>query len=148
MLGVERTEYNEHMRQYMATRRAERRARLIKLSGGVCARGCGQPGVEFNHRDRTEKRFGLDKRGMDRKWSTVLEEWAKCELLCVEHHLEYTRQQYANGEIRPWNDRTYRPQVCGTARSYEEARCRCDQCRTAKSMYRRKEVSYAEVIAP
>jgi hypothetical protein len=133
------------MAVYMANRRAERRRQLIELAGGACAR-CGAPGEEFNHRDRTTVSFRLSGKGLDGPWESILIELAKCELLCRVHHREYTKKQYTDGEIRPWNDKRDVPYVCGTARKYQEQKCKCPRCKTAKAMYRAKKIKYDEVI--
>lgn len=134
---------NEYMRQYMATRRANRLATLKRMSNDVCAK-CGEPGEEFNHLERKEKLFGLDSKGMDRPWESILAEWGKCEFLCRVCHLEYTAGQYARGEIRPWNARLSEPLVHATSRCYNEMPCRCAPCKAAKRAYRNKMCRYDE----
>ena len=70
----------------------ERKIELIKLSGGVCKK-CGykknNAALSFHHLDPSTKKFGLDIRACsNRKWSVLLEEVAKCELLCLNCHAE------------------------------------------------------------
>lgn len=142
------TDYNEYMRIYMARRRADRRGRLLEMSGGSCARCASTEELEFNHLDRETKLFDLSLKGMDRSWSFILLEWEKCELLCKSCHLDYTRKQWAEGQIVPWNKGLRGVElVCGTARCYSEKPCRCGQCRAAKRAYRNKEIDYHSPVA-
>lgn len=109
---------------------------------------CGtEEKLEFNHRDRLAKSFTLSGRGLDTAWERLLLEADKCDILCGEHHLEYTAQQYASGEIRPWNDGKDIPQVHGTARCYHETGCRCVDCRYAKKLYRAKLIDSWTVVS-
>ena len=134
------------MAKYMRERRAKRRLALLEYLGGQC-KVCGTTeNLEFNHRVRTEKSFTLSGRGLDTSWERLIEEADKCDVLCSEHHLEYTRTQYAKGEIVPWNKGTHIPYVCGTARSYHATGCRCTDCRYAKKLYRNKEINSWEVV--
>lgn len=133
------------MKNYMAARRVERRRQLIEMSGGSCVKCNSKEDLEFNHLDREQKLFNLSGCHLDKAWSKILDEWKKCELVCKVHHLEYTRKQYENLEIRPWNDNTGLPYVHGTVRCYQETKCKCDPCREAKRLYRSKYIGYDEV---
>lgn len=54
-----RDSYNEYMRQYMKRYRDQRRADAIELLGGRCV-DCGSTeDLEFDHIDRSEKRFTI-----------------------------------------------------------------------------------------
>ena len=133
----------------MAKRRTERRLLLIEMSGGECVR-CGNNDIdtlEFNHLDRFDKLFQLDKRGMDKSWEKIVAEWEKCELLCPACHREYTRGQYSRGEITSWSKDLHGEYLHGTARMYHEKKCRCERCRTAKRMYRAKLCRQEDVVA-
>lgn len=139
------------MAAYMATRREARRSKLIDLAGGKCQQ-CGSTNtLEFNHRDRVEKAFSLSGAGLDKAWDKILAELAKCELLCSECHARYTKSQYDNGEIIPWNkgrSQTTRLELTwehGTARMYSERKCKCEWCRQAKRLYRNKIIGYNDV---
>lgn len=134
------------MAKYMRERRAKRRLKLLEYRGGQCKVCNTTKNLEFNHRDRADKSFGLSGRGLDKPWSTLLLEADKCDVLCTEHHLAYTRKQYSVGEIRPWNDGRSIPYIHGTARCYHETACRCADCRHAKKLYRAKEIDSWEVV--
>lgn len=133
------------MAVYMAERRASRREILIEHFGGKCQK-CGRAdNLEFNHLDRATKKFVLSGCHLDKAWKTILEEAAKCELVCQECHLAYTREQYASGEI-PAHNKNHDPYVHGTARCYQENACREPLCQLAKREYRAKRLGYTEPV--
>ncbi len=84
---------NEEMRVYMAERRLGRRQKLLDMSGNRCVRCGSTECLEFNHLDRETKLFRLSGKDLDRSWEIILEEWAKCELLCSSCHKKYTSNQ-------------------------------------------------------
>jgi len=138
---------NEYMKQYMANRRVERRVKLIEMSGGCC-RVCGSTeGLEFNHIDRSNKNFVLSGKGLDKAWTKILEEHAKCELLCSQHHKDYTQKQWANGELTAWNKGLHGDYQHGSPRTYHDLKCRCEKCKLAKRMYREGKIGNGDVIA-
>lgn len=70
----------------------ERKAKLIDMAGGGCIR-CGynksNRALSFHHRDRTTKEFGISLNNLwSKKWEVLLEEFAKCDLLCMNCHAE------------------------------------------------------------
>lgn len=140
------------MRQYMAERRVKRRNQLIELSGGKCQQCGALENLEFDHRDRAEKKFTLSGAPLDRAWTTILEEHAKCDLLCKTCHLQHTAKQWADGELQAHNKGISRsgevlpPYVHGTMRRYQEKECRCEHCRAAKKAYRAKRITYHEIL--
>ena len=133
------------MAVYMAERRASRRAILIEQFGSKCQKCGSTDNLEFNHLDRSTKKFVLSGCHLDKSWKAILEEAAKCELLCRGCHNEYTRQQFARGELVPSNKNTSE-YLHGTARTYTEINCRCPRCRRAKVAYRAKETHYTEQV--
>lgn len=134
------------MAEYMANRRDKRRDKLVALAGGKCEQCGSLDRLEFNHRNRKDKLFGLSGAGLDKSWPTILVELDKCDLLCYTCHKRYTVGQWSSGEIRPWNDKTDLPYEHGTARMYQETKCKCGLCVTAKRMYRNKELGYDQII--
>jgi hypothetical protein len=52
--------------------------------------------LEFHHRDRKSKEFGLAARGMTRSYESLCEEASKCLLLCSNCHA-----QVEAGILRP-----------------------------------------------
>ena len=83
---------NEYMREYMKARRDRRRTELLELLGGECSRCSSKDGLHFDHIDRSTRSFGLSGAGLDRAWSAILEEAAKCQLLCETCHQAKTRE--------------------------------------------------------
>lgn len=78
---------------YSQTKRAVRRKlELIKLAGGSCSR-CGYnkniSALEFHHVNAKTKKFSLDSRSLSNSSiERVIEEYAKCILLCSNCHAE------------------------------------------------------------
>jgi 5-methylcytosine-specific restriction endonuclease McrA len=101
--------YHEHYRRYgdlyrqraKARRekvRAELQTNLLKyLSDKRCVK-CGENDpvvLEFDHLRPAEKSFGIARaisNGM--KWSTILEEIKKCQILCANCHKRKTAQEF------------------------------------------------------
>ena len=71
--------------------RTRRRLELIALAGGECIK-CGyskcSAALVFHHRDPSQKKFVLSRAGIQRSRSEVMEEFAKCDLLCANCHAE------------------------------------------------------------
>lgn len=70
----------------------KRKFELIKLSGGKCSI-CGYnknlAALTFHHKDFKDKDFKLDMRSLsNRKESSTLSEFKKCQLLCHNCHAE------------------------------------------------------------
>lgn len=87
------------MREYQNRRRGALRAELISLLGGKCAR-CEATGVlQFDHIDPKTKLFPIAD-GLDKPRAILLQEVAKCQLLCVPHHTEKNIEDgtYLRGE--------------------------------------------------
>lgn len=132
-----RETYNEYLRTYRAERRIVRRSALIAMLGGKCVDCGATDNLEFNHIDPSTKLFSIGD-GIDKKWETILDEVAKCDLRCVPHHRELTSRQHAEGLLpAPWNA-VGEPPPHGSAACYA-AGCREDRCRQARSIYRDKE---------
>lgn len=137
---------NEYMKDYMRERRVRRRLAMVELLGGVCVRCGTQENLEFNHIDPTQKTYDISKI-QDGKWSVLVEELAKCELLCHDHHLEATLEQVADGLLKVGgHNKNLAPLEHGTPRKYNEDKCRCGECRTAKVFYRDKRIGYRDSI--
>lgn len=135
------------MAKYMRERRAKRRQQLLDYRGGMCKVCKTTENLEFNHRDRLDKLFQLSGKALDKTWELLLIEADKCDVLCNQHHLEFTRQQYASGEIKPWNKYMSKiPLMHGTARRYHQGKCRCADCKYAKRLYRAKQIDSWEVV--
>jgi hypothetical protein len=71
--------------------RRRTKARLVDLLGGCCMR-CGYAehvaALVFHHRDPRSKSFAISVDGVPRAWRRLVEEAAKCDLLCANCHRE------------------------------------------------------------
>ena len=79
-------------RKRTAEKGSNRKSQLISLAGGKCLK-CNYVGtprtMTFHHRDPSVKSFGLDQASMRSKnWTLVLQEFTKCDLLCIRCHYE------------------------------------------------------------
>lgn len=69
-----------------------RKKELIKLAGGSCKK-CGYNKnsrvLTFHHRDPNQKCFGLTLNKLwSKKWEVILEEFKKCDMYCLNCHME------------------------------------------------------------
>lgn len=72
----------------------ERKRKLIELAGNKCSqceykyRG-SERALSFHHRNPDEKLFGLSMNNLwSKKWEVILEEFQKCDMLCLVCHAE------------------------------------------------------------
>jgi hypothetical protein len=88
-----KSKYHQSNTYECQLRRAEyRKSFLIEQKGGCCQK-CGYNkspcALCFHHRDPQLKRIPLDSRSLSNtKWSLILEEAEKCDLLCLNCHAE------------------------------------------------------------
>lgn len=75
----------------VARRRRKVKELLVEYKGGKCER-CGYDkcirALDFHHKDRDEKSFGLSSKGHTFSLSRGKTEVDKCELLCANCHRE------------------------------------------------------------
>lgn len=95
----------DYVRKYYL-RGLERKKQLVEMKGGKC-QTCGYCKclrcLTFHHRDASLKEFSLTMReiaGMS--WESVLKELEKCDLLCLNCHMELEdeigRSKYKSGQ--------------------------------------------------
>jgi hypothetical protein len=82
-------------------RAKERKLILINMLGGSCE-SCGYcknySALAFHHKDPKNKKFNIDSRQCsNRSCKTLLEEVAKCSLLCMNCHMELHHPQCSIG---------------------------------------------------
>lgn len=82
---------NKHL-QYQKKRGTERKTKLIIMSGGSCNK-CGYnkciASLSFHHLNPPDKLFHLDMASLcHRSWTSILSEYSKCQLLCLNCHTE------------------------------------------------------------
>ena len=79
------------MSESVSERRRRVKALLVEEAGGACVL-CGYAtysgALQFHHRDRATKSFGLSLRGVTRSIDLLREEAKKCVLLCANCHAE------------------------------------------------------------
>lgn len=112
--------------------RAERKAKAIDLLGGECVECGSTKGLEFDHIKRERKdNYHCISAFIDAKWSRVLVELKKCQLLCKPCHIKKTH-----------TDRGFKPSGTHGRSFYVTAKCRCNICKQdrklAQQEYRRK----------
>jgi 5-methylcytosine-specific restriction endonuclease McrA len=102
-------------------------------------------GLEFDHIDKATKLFTLSGAGLDKAWQKILDELAKCQLLCSECHKIKTSIMVDH--IGGHNKILEQDLLHGTARMYTLKGCRCSMCRLAKKRYRNKEILINELAS-
>jgi 5-methylcytosine-specific restriction endonuclease McrA len=109
----------ERRRGYNKGWRQARRARLVEMLGGKCVRCGDMEDLEFDHIDPSTKVFAICA-GLSKAWDVLVEEAAKCQLLCKPCHVA------KGAEDRPELQH-------GTYYVYWYWNCRCDLCRAANT---------------
>ena len=76
----------------------ERKVKLIELMGGKCVK-CGYKknysALSFHHKYPNEKETTLDMRSLsNNSWAKISAEASKCELLCMNCHMETHHPQH------------------------------------------------------
>jgi transposase-like protein len=81
-------------KERVAEKRRELKDRLVREAGGRCVL-CGYDrclgALEFHHRDRKTKLFGIAMKGRTKSFEKLLAEARKCALLCANCHAEVER---------------------------------------------------------
>lgn len=80
----------KNMAEYMKKRRAKRRAELVSMLGGKCAKCNFTQDLEFDHIDASSKLFHISGKELDKPMAILIAEVNKCQLLCYVHHREKT----------------------------------------------------------
>lgn len=121
---------------------AERRARWFRNK--KCARCESTDNLELDHIDQNNK---WTHRIWSYSWKKIMEETAKCQVLCHDCHWTKTRDE----------DMQYKGLVHGTLNGYKYHGCRCAACRKAnvdsvnewrwRTGRRKKRSAYAPVYA-
>lgn len=85
------------------------RVKLLKLlMDNPCACGESNPlYLQFHHRDPTDKEHNIATMVAESYgWETVLQEVAKCDILCVKCHIDLTSVQQGNWKIEALKELT------------------------------------------
>lgn len=101
---------------------AKKKLRYIEILGGVCVKCGSVDRLEVDHIDPSTKTVNPTKL-WSRKHEIIMEELAKCQLLCKDCHQEKTSaERVANRNLQH-----------GEYGMYKWYKCRCQPCRDANS---------------
>ena len=90
-----REENKENRLEYAKAHRDKRRAYCREYLGGKCV-VCGTThNLQFDHIKREEKKYNITEK-LTIKFDNLKEELDKCQLLCVDCHLEKTAKEWAD----------------------------------------------------
>ena len=117
---------NAYMAAYMKRWYDRRHAEAVAALGGHCARCLETDELQFDHIDPSTKSMTIAK-----MWTASEErfqaELAKCQLLCVPHHLEKTLAERGMTAARGTHGSLSSYRYCGPPK--------CDDCKQAKRDY-------------
>lgn len=119
--------------EYQNRRYHERRALMISILGGMCAKCGSTDELEMDHVDPKSKVYSFTQIVL-RSLKVFLDEVAKCQLLCGKCHTSKTVFDAGN-----------KPAEHGTLSMYRY--CKCEPCRAAKSAYSREYSLRSSVVA-
>ena len=125
----------------------DKRQQLVELAGSICA-ACGTKGTvfEFDHIDPDTKAFRLTGSDMTRSWESLLNEFFKCQLLCLDCHKKKTSEErrvakrrsglnFTTSRSSPRGWRASPSVSCArAARSMSKASCAPANGRTSRAM--------------
>jgi hypothetical protein len=119
-------EYNAHMAAYMKEWYERRRAEAVAALGGHCAWCDETENLEFDHIDPATKITTISK-----LWTAsevrFQAELAKCQLLCVPHHIEKTLAERGFKPAKGTHGTLSAYRYCGPPK--------CEECKAAKREY-------------
>lgn len=133
------------MKIYMQKRRATRRLSILKLLGNQCS-VCGESNLDLldiDHINPALKTFTLSGKGLDSNWNKILQEIKNCQLLCKTCHKHKTRIE---GNHKGGHNKIQNVE-CGMPIKYIRDGCRCDLCKKARNLNRKKLLGYSEKIS-
>jgi hypothetical protein len=97
------TNFKNQCYQNQQARGLKRKIALIKTKGGKCMKcsySKNYASLTFHHRNPDEKTFQLDARSCsNRTWDILLEEVAKCDLVCFNCHMEIHHPELEMGRV-------------------------------------------------
>lgn len=116
-------------RNYQREWARNRRAKAVKLLGGVCV-ACGESSnLEFDHKDRTDKTYPIGH-SWNRAWAIIEKELEKCQLLCYPCHVDKTVSEIDRNICRNGHDKNIYGRDTGN---------KCSECRREKDRRARRE---------
>lgn len=82
----------KYHREYSQKYYHKRKKILTKMLGGKCVKCNSKKKLQFDHIDPSTKSFKLGKL-LNHKWSDILEEIKKCQILCFDCHINKSREE-------------------------------------------------------
>ncbi len=78
--------------EYKKLYHRKRKVKLVQLKGGKCEdckveyNGKNACIFHFHHRDQSQKEFALGNQVVNKSWQRLIDELAKCDMLCANCH--------------------------------------------------------------
>lgn len=118
-----------------------RKQRAIIYLGGKCVDCCTEENLQFDHEDPSIRSFDIT-RNLNRRWEVLVVELDKCVLRCKPCHITKTKSlgEYGGGLNK------IQTLVHGTAHAYTIFKCRCDNCKYAKSLQRQGLIRNSQIV--
>ena len=85
--------YNEEHKEHKREQRKKRKELCLEYLGGKCVKCGTTERLEFDHIKREGKKYTIASRILN-NFDNLKEELNKCQLLCVECHLEKTASEW------------------------------------------------------
>lgn len=106
----------------------EKKQKIFAYLGGKCVKCEGVDKLQIDHTNHLDKAFTVSSRwGLS--WEKLIPELEKCQLLCKTCHTHKTQQE--GSQAKGWTNQPR--QRHGTVWSYSKYKCRCAECKAAKS---------------
>lgn len=127
-------EYRAWRRSYDKRWVAAKRQRCFAYLGSACVKCGSVKDLEFDHVEAGTKSFTIAG-NLNRRWTVLVAELDKCQLLCVEcHRLKSKLNGETGGGQNKINELPH-----GTPTGYRSPwNCRCTECSDAQRAYKRK----------
>lgn len=112
----------------------KRKHKIFEFLGGKCVECGSVHDLQIDHTNHLDKNFTISS-SWGISWDRLLPELLKCQLLCKKCHLDKT---LAEGSLaKGWTNQPR--QQHGTVWSYTKYKCRCAECKLAKSIAMKKQ---------
>ena len=117
----------------------EKKEKIFAHLGGKCVQCGSSDDLQIDHTNHLDKDFTISN-WWGLSWEKLLPELEKCQLLCKPCHRGKTKQE--GSLAKGWMNQPR--QVHGTVWSYTKYKCRCADCKAAKSAAMKKQ--YQRVV--
>lgn len=122
-----------------------RKEELIRLAGSACKK-CGYTSkylrpFSFHHRNSRSKKFGLSVENLrNKKWSLILAEFKKCDLVCLTCHAEIEEEILLKktkcSTKTKWSEILIK---FGKPKDFKYRRTRTKKCKFCRSRFKTKD---------